>query len=540
MTTEHYARCQLQDHVSDVGSSDPPPREACGVFGIYSTHEDVARTTYFGLYALQHRGQESAGIAVSDGKEIRFYKNMGLVSQVFTEDILRQLEGHIAIGHTRYSTTGSSRVENAQPLPYDGPLGKVMVAHNGNITNTAAVRRELEAQGNTFQTTTDSELIAALAARGGQESVVANIQAAMPHLEGSYSLVFLTRDALIGVRDPLGNRPLCVGRVNGAWVLASESCALETVGAQFEREVDPGEIVVITAEGVQSIRGQQSRRRALCLFEYVYLARADSIIEDKRVYEARWEMGRQLAHEYPAEADVVIGVPLCALTAAQGYAEASGLPYRDGLIHNRYIHRTFIQPELRQRQTTADLKYNAIPEIVGDKRVVVVDDSLVRGNSQEKFIKLLRSAGAREVHLRIHCPPLRHPCVLGVDMATHGELIAHRITAAEWDRRNGNGHSDDAHSAGLGTPNGAAGASNGHQSVATAEGLRTAPTDVEAIRRDVGADSLGYLSLAGLIKAVELTEDQLCTACWTGDYPVPVQLPFEAVSIKFALETASR
>ena len=531
MTTEQDAQCQREDHLPGIGVSEPPPREACGVFGIYSTDEDVARTTYFGLYALQHRGQESAGIAVSDGEEIRFYKNMGLVSQVFSEDILRQLEGHIAIGHTRYSTTGSSRIENAQPILYEGPLGKVMVAHNGNITNTASIRRELEAQGNTFQTTTDSELIAALAATGGQESVVANVQAAMPHLEGSYSLVFLTQEGLIGVRDPLGNRPLCLGRVNGAWVLASESCALETVGAQFEREVEPGEIIVITAEGVRSIRGQRSRRRALCLFEYVYLARADSIIENKRVYEARWEMGRQLAHEHPAAADVVIGVPLCALTAAQGYAEASGLPYRDGLIHNRYIHRTFIQPELRQRQTTADLKYNAIPEIVGDKRVVVVDDSLVRGNSQEKFIKLLRSAGAREVHLRIHCPPLRYPCVLGVDMATHGELIAHRITAAAWDGRNGNGHSDDTYRAGLGT-------SNGHGSVVAAEGLRRAPTDVEAIRRDVGADSLGYLSLDGLIRAVELTEDGLCTACWTGDYPVPVQLPFEAVSIKFALETA--
>ncbi|MAG36913.1 MAG: amidophosphoribosyltransferase [Dehalococcoidia bacterium] len=520
MTTEHYSPRRHQDQPPGAGSADPPPRDACGVFGIYSTDEDVARTTFFGLYALQHRGQESAGIAVSDGEEIRFYKNMGLVSQVFTEDILRQLEGHIAIGHNRYSTTGSSRVENAQPILYDGPLGKVMVAHNGNITNAASIRGELDALGYSFQTTTDSELIAALAATGGQDSVVANIQAAMPRLEGSYSLVFLTKDAVIGVRDPLGNRPLCVGRVNGAWVLASESCALETVGAQFEREVAPGEIVVITAEGIESVHGQPSRRQALCLFEYVYLARPDSIIENKRVYEARWEMGHQLAQEHPADADVVIGVPLSAITAAQGYAEASGLPYRDGLIHNRYIHRTFIQPELRQRQTTADLKYNAIPEIVGGKRVVVVDDSLVRGNSQEKFIKLLRGAGAREVHLRIHCPPLRHPCVLGVDMATYGELIAHRITEEEWDGRNGH--------------------QSGALPQAASDGLRTVPTDVEAIRRHVGADSLGYLSLAGLIKAVDLAAGGLCTGCWTGAYPVPVQLPFEAVSTKFALETAGR
>lgn len=516
VTTECAALSPRQDHLISTETCDPHPREACGVFGIYSTHEDVARTTYFGLYALQHRGQESAGIAVSNGDEMRFYKNMGLVSQVFTEDILSQLEGHIAIGHNRYSTTGSSRVENAQPIQYEGPLGKVMVAHNGNLTNAPSIRAELEALGCSFQSTTDSELIAALAATSGADTVASNIEALIARLEGSYSLVFLTKDSVIGVRDPMGNRPLCLGRVNGAWVLASESCALETIGAQFEREIDPGEIVVIDADGVKSIRSQQTQRHALCLFEYVYLARADSLIQDKRVYETRWAMGQMLALEHPASADVVIGVPLCAITAAQAYAEASGTPYRDGLIHNRYIHRTFIQPELRQRQSTADLKYNAIPEIVGGKRVVVVDDSLVRGNSQEKFISLLRRAGAREVHLRIHCPPLRHPCVLGVDMATYGELIAHRITEEEREKQNGYENTGPA-------------------PIAT-DGPGLAPTDVEAIRRHVGADSLGYLSLPGLIKAVGLAAGDLCTGCWTGTYPVPVQLPFEAVSRKFALE----
>ena len=475
---------------NDEATDGAGPREACGVFGVYGEGVEAARITYFGLYALQHRGQESAGIASSDGAELRFYKDMGLVSQVFTEDILRQLEGFIACGHNRYSTTGGSRPENAQPVFADGDLGRIFVAHNGNLVNSPTLRRRLERGGATFRTTTDSELIAALIAGAPGPTWEARITWAMPRMVGSYSLVMMTRDRLIGARDPLGNRPLCIGRRGHAWVFASESCALDTVGAQFYREVDPGEVVVVDADGVSSHRAPvDTRRHALCLFEYIYLARADSVIENTLVYETRYEMGRQLAREHPADADLVIGVPSTALPAAHGYAAESGLPYRDGLMSNRYIHRTFIQPDQSMRQASARLKYNPLPEVLAGRRVVVVDDSIVRGTSQEQIVGLLRRAGAKEVHLRICAPPLRHPCFLGVDMATYGELIAHRLP------------------------------------------------DVRAIRDQVGADSLGYLSLAGVYRAVGLEPAGFCTACFSGDYPVPVQLALERASPKLHLET---
>ena len=475
---------------NDEATDGAGPREACGVFGVYGEGVEAARITYFGLYALQHRGQESAGIASSDGAELRFYKDMGLVSQVFTEDILRQLEGFIACGHNRYSTTGGSRPENAQPVFADGDLGRIFVAHNGNLVNSPTLRRRLERGGATFRTTTDSELIAALIAGAPGPTWEARITWAMPRMVGSYSLVMMTRDRLIGARDPLGNRPLCIGRRGHAWVFASESCALDTVGAQFYREVDPGEVVVVDADGVSSHRAPvDTRRHALCLFEYIYLARADSVIENTLVYETRYEMGRQLAREHPADADLVIGVPSTALPAAHGYAAEAGLPYRDGLMSNRYIHRTFIQPDQSMRQASARLKYNPLPEVLAGRRVVVVDDSIVRGTSQEQIVGLLRRAGAKEVHLRICAPPLRHPCFLGVDMATYGELIAHRLP------------------------------------------------DVRAIRDQVGADSLGYLSLAGVYRAVGLEPAGFCTACFSGDYPVPVQLALERASPKLHLET---
>lgn len=469
---------------------EAPPREACGVFGIYGEGVEAARLTYFGLYALQHRGQESAGIAASDGTETRFSKAMGLVSQVFTEDILRQLEGHIACGHNRYSTTGSSRVENAQPVfADDRELGRIFIAHNGNLVNSPALRRRLEQDGVTFRTTTDSEVIAAAIASSPGQSWAEKIMGAMPRFIGSYSLVMMTRDRLIGARDPLGNRPLCIGRRDHAWVLASESCALDTVGAQFYREVEPGEVVVIDAGGVSSLRPAVSAaRHALCIFEYIYLARPDSVIENRLVHQTRYEMGRQLAREHPAAADLVIGVPSTAIPAAHGYAAEIGLPYQDGLVSNRYIHRTFIQPDASMRQASAQLKYNPLPEVLAGKRVVVVDDSLVRGTSQEQILGLLRRAGAKEMHLRICAPPLRHPCFLGVDMATYGELIAHRLP------------------------------------------------DVQDIRDTVGADSLGYLSLEGVYRAVGLDPAGFCTACFSGDYPVPVQLDLERASPKLRLE----
>jgi amidophosphoribosyltransferase len=468
---------------------DPRPREACGVFGIYGRGVEAARITYFGLYALQHRGQESAGIAASDGQTLRFYKAMGLVSQVFNEGILRQLTGHIACGHNRYSTTGGSQARNAQPVFADGDLGRVFVVHNGNLVNSGELADGLERQGFAFRTSTDSELIAALVAATPGATWAERVGRTMPKLIGSYSLVLLTRDQLIGARDPLGNRPLCLGRRDQAWVLASESCALDTVGAQFIREVEPGEVVVIDAGGVTSQRAPvDASRRALCLFEFIYLARQDSVIDRTLVYETRYALGRQLASEHPAEADVVIGVPTTAMPAAQGYAAGSGIPYRDGLFANRYIHRTFIQPDQSMREQSARLKYNPLPEVLRGKRVVVVDDSIVRGTSQEQIVGLLRRAGAREVHLRICAPPLRHPCVLGVDMATYGELIAHRLP------------------------------------------------DVAAIGRSVGADSLGYLTLAGAYRAVGLDPSGLCTACFSGEYPVSVQLEFEAVDPKLRLQ----
>ncbi|HEX2036651.1 MAG TPA: amidophosphoribosyltransferase [Chloroflexota bacterium] len=469
---------------------EPPPREACGVFGIFGPQAGAARIAYFGLYALQHRGQESAGIATSDGEQLRFYKAMGLVSAVFNEDILRQLEGHIACGHTRYSTTGGSRCENAQPVfADDRGLGRIFVAHNGNLVNSQTLRQQLEARGSTFVTSIDSEVIAALIATAPGQTWEQKIGAALPRCIGSYSLVMMTRHQLIGARDPMGNRPLCLGQREGAWVLASESCALDTVGATFVREVEPGEVVVIDAGGVRSLHlPSDGTRHALCLLEYIYLARSDSVISGQLVDETRIRMGRQLAREHPAEADLVIAVPVSAIPAGHGFAEESGLPYRDGLVANRYIHRTFIQPDDSMRKASAQLKYNPLPNVLTGRRVVVVDDSIVRGTSQEQIVRLLRRAGAKEVHLRICAPPLRHPCFLGVDMATYGELIAHRLP------------------------------------------------DVDAIRRQVGADSLGYLSLEGVYRAVGLSAKGFCTACFSGDYPVPVQLDLESVNVKLRLE----
>ena len=458
-------------------------RESCGIFGVYAQGAEVARLAFFGIYALQHRGQESSGIATADGSRIRLHAAMGLVAQVFNEATLDQLRGGIAIGHNRYSTTGSSRIFNAQPIVVSSPSGDVALAHNGNIVNAEYLRRELEEKGCTFSTSSDSEVIAYLIVSSPGKDLIQKIKHAMGRLQGAYSLVILTQDKLVGVRDPLGVRPLCLGSLDGGWVLASESCALDHIGAQFLREVDPGEVVLIDESGVNSFKVRKARRRALCIFEFIYFARPDSVISGRRLYPARQAMGMQLTREHPVDADLVIGVPDSATAAGIGYSFASGIPFSEGLLKNRYVGRTFIEPEQRLRDLGVKLKFNPLPEVLSGKRVIVVDDSIVRGTTTPQVINLLRRAGTSEVHLRICAPPIRYPCFFGVDMATRRELIA-------------------AHKA------------------------------VPEIAEFIGADSLGYLSIDGLIQAVGLPKENFCLACFTGDYPVPVQLEMDKLSLE--------
>ncbi len=457
--------------------------ESCGVFGVYAPNEDVARLTFFALFALQHRGQESAGIATTDGRRLQVYAKMGLVSQVFDEDSLSQLSGDIAIGHNRYSTRGSSRVINAQPLVVGKGSNAIAIAHNGNIVNAEHLREELADQGYTFRTSTDTEVIANLIISSREKGWVDKIRYAMHRLQGVYSLVVMTNHSLFGVRDPFGVRPLCLGAINGGWVIASESCALDHIGANFIREVEPGEIVSITENGVDSYR-EEGDRKALCIFEYIYFARPDSVINGRLLYSARLAMGAGLAEEHAVAADLVMGVPDSATAAGIGYSRYSGIPLGEGLLKNRYVGRTFIEPDQRIRDLGVKLKFNPLPQMLDGKRLVVVDDSIVRGTTTPQVVKLLKRAGAKEVHMRICAPPIRYPCFFGVDMATRWELIAAQKTIPE-------------------------------------------------VRDFIGADSLGHLSIDGLIKAVALPKDIFCLACFTGDYPIPVQLEMD----KLALET---
>lgn len=459
-------------------------RESCGVFGVYAHRIDIARLVFFALFALQHRGQESAGIAVSDGTDMSLHANMGLVSQAFTEDDLRRLKGHIGIGHNRYSTTGSSQPANTQPIIVNSGELTLALAHNGNITNAKVLRDELIGQGFSFSTSTDSEVIAVLILSAPVKGLEDKIRYAMGRLRGAYSLTIMTKDNLIGVRDPMGVRPLCLGRIDGGWVIASESCAVDHIGAQLQREVRPGEVVIVDESGARSLQ-RKGERTAMCIFEYIYFARPDSVIENKLVYESRQAMGEVLAEEHPVAADLVMGVPDSATAAATGYSKASGIPYCEGLLKNRYVGRTFIQPDQRLRDLGVQMKFNPLSRIIGGKRLVVVDDSIVRGTTTPHVVNLLRNAGAKEIHLRICAPPIRYPCFLGVDMATQWELIA-------------------------------------------------ATKPVSQIRQEVGADSLGYISLEGLIRAVQLPRDVFCLACFTGNYPVPMQMGMD----KLALETA--
>lgn len=449
------------------------PKEECGIFGVFAPGEDVARLTYFGLFALQHRGQESAGIAVSNGRYVRTYKDLGLVARVFDEAVLRSLQGHIAVGHTRYSTTGSSSLRNAQPIGCTSQVGDIAVAHNGNLVNAHILRGELEASGEIMETTNDSEVIARLIALGGSESVPEAVARAMTQIQGAYSIAVLTSTELIGVRDPLGIRPLSIGRIGQHYVLASETCAFSPVGASYERDVMPGEIVVINEKGLRSYVGLPAEREALCMFELIYFARPDSHLYNRLIHAVRRNMGKQLAIEHPVQADLVIPVPDSGIPAAIGYSEQSGIPYGEGLIKNRYVQRTFIQPDQRLREQSVRLKLTALPEELAGKRVVMVDDSIVRGTTTSKIVRLLFESGAKEVHVRITAPPIRHPCHYGIDFATERELVA------------------------------------AHQSV-------------EDIRRQIGASSLGYLSIDGLLKAVGHPKKRFCMACFNGEYPIPI------------------
>jgi amidophosphoribosyltransferase len=463
-------------------------KDKCGVFGVYAPDEDVARITFYGIYALQHRGQESAGIATADGQRIHVRTGMGLVAQVFDEEDLGQLPGHIAIGHNRYSTTGSSRIENAQPIYVEGKHGPLALGHNGNLTNSELLRYDLEEQGFSFTGSADTEVVARMLASAPGADWPERVTNTMRAIAGAYCLIALTPNELIAMRDPYGLRPLCLGRLNGTgWVIASETCALDHLGAEFVREVEPGEAIVIDGNGLHTVQAVERRRHALCVFEYIYFARPDSVLRGQLLYPTRMAMGRELARQSPVEADLVIGVPDSAIAAAIGYSHESGLPYAEALVKNRYVGRTFIQPDQRLRDQGVYLKFNPLKQIIEGKRLVVVDDSIVRATTTPKVVEMLRRAGAREIHMRICAPPIRHPCHFGIDMAAQWELIA------------------------------------SHQSV-------------EEIRQHIGADSLDYLTIEGLMRAVEQPKGSFCTACFTGEYPMPVQLQMD----KLVFERAGR
>jgi amidophosphoribosyltransferase len=447
------------------------PRHYCGVFGVYG-HPNAAELTYYGLYALQHRGQESAGIVTSDGKQFHAHKGMGLVSQIFKGDILHDMVGPMAVGHTRYSTTGSSHLRNAQPLTVDCACGQIAIAHNGNLTNAARLREELEARGSIFQTSVDSEIILHLMAQPVLNGEANNLVQTLRRIEGAYSLVIMTEKELIGVRDPHGFRPLCLGKIDDAWVLASETCALDLIHAKFVRDIEPGEIVVINADGVTSMQAfPEQTRRAFCIFEYVYFARPDSTIANRNVYRVRVEMGRQLAREFPIAADVIVPVPDSGNCAALGYSLESRIPFEMAFVRNHYVGRSFLQPSQLIRDFDVRVKLNLIEELVKDKRVVVVDDSIVRGTTCKTRVNNLKEAGAKEVHVLVSCPPHMNPCVYGIDFPDRSKLMA-------------------------------------------------ANHSLEEIRKYLSADSVCYLSQAGMIKATGLHASTFCMACYDGNYPV--------------------
>ncbi|MBL9167697.1 MAG: amidophosphoribosyltransferase [Verrucomicrobiales bacterium] len=447
------------------------PKHYCGVFGIFG-HPNAAELTYYGLYALQHRGQESAGIVASDGRQFRTHKGMGLVSQIFNGEVLHDLVGKMAVGHTRYSTTGSSQLKNAQPLTVDCARGQIAIAHNGNLTNAAALREELEMQGSIFQTTVDSEIILHLLAQPDGGNLLNTLVQTLHRIEGAYSLAIMTENELVGARDPYGFRPLCIGKVDDAYVLASETCALDLIHAKFVRDVEPGEIVIINEKGLQSLKAfPEHTQRAFCIFEYVYFARPDSVLANRTVYKARVDMGRQLARESGVEADIVVPVPDSGNYAALGYSLESGIPYEIAFIRNHYVGRSFLQPSQLIRDFNVRVKLNLIPELVKDKRVVIVDDSIVRGTTCKTRVNTLKEAGAKEVHVRVSCPPHMNPCVYGIDFPDRRKLMA-------------------------------------------------ANYSIDEIRKYLNADSLAYLSLDGMVQATGHPKSSFCMACYDGVYPV--------------------
>jgi amidophosphoribosyltransferase len=461
---------------------DKHPQDACGVFGVWAPGEEVAKLAYFGLYALQHRGQESAGIAASNGSQILVYKDMGLVSQVFDEETLGTLRGHLAVGHNRYSTTGSSIWENAQPTFRATPHGAIALGHNGNLTNTAelvtlvdAARANGEVLGKDRGASSDSDTMTDLLASRSELSLEDAAMQVLPRLRGAFSLVFMDETTLYAARDAQGIRPLVLGRLDRGWVVASETAALDIVGASFIREIEPGELIVVDENGLRSKRWAQAEPKG-CVFEYVYLARPDTTIAGRSVNASRLAMGRRLADEHPVEADLVIPTPESGTPAAIGYAEQSGIPFGHGLVKNAYVGRTFIQPSQTIRQLGIRLKLNPLRGVIEGKRLIVVDDSIVRGNTQRALVRMLREAGALEVHVRISSPPVKWPCFYGIDFATRAELIANGLS-------------------------------------------------VEEIAHSLGADSLGYISIDGMIEATTIPADRLCRACFDGVYPVELPDP---------------
>ena len=460
------------------------PNEECGVIGVFTPEGDASRLAFFGLFALQHRGQESAGIAAANGENVVVHADMGLVTQIFREPDFYPLVGDMAIGHTRYSTSGSSELCNAQPILVDGQHGQLAVANNGNIINALQLRDQLQDEWNcTFTSTTDTEVIAQLLAHATGANWEDRVFQCMRQLEGAYSIVVQTKDTMIAARDPLGIRPLCLGKLNGGWVVASESCALDHIGAEYIRELDPGEVIIVDGNGLHSATWSGGTgRQALCVFELIYFARPDSLMAGQLVHSARQELGAQLAREHPVDADLVIGIPDSSTAAAVGYAQESGIPFSEGLVKNRYVGRTFIEPEQRLRDLGVRQKFNTLVDVIQGKRLVVVDDSIVRGTTTPHVVNLLRKGGAKEVHMRVCAPPIKHPCFMGVDMASREELLAANNT-------------------------------------------------LEDIRTIVGADTLGYLSVEGLLEVVGGTKGGFCDACFTGNYPVPVQLELSKLAL---------
>lgn len=466
-------------------------KEECGVYGIFAPGEEVARLVYFGLHAIQHRGQESAGIAVGDSNLLTLHKDLGLVAQVFDEHVLEKLTGYLAIGHVRYSTTGSTRIENAQPIAAKLKDGnKIAIAHNGNLLNTAELRASLESEGVSFKSTSDTEVIVRLLAKHLEHNTLEEaIARTMQSLKGAYSLTIATETQLATVRDPYGIRPLVLGKIASGYVVSSETCGLDIVGAQFVRDVEPGEIIIINENGLFSYEGMLRAKTSICMFEFIYFARPDSQILGKTLYEARKEMGRLLAREAPLEADVVIPVPDSGTPSAVGFAEASRIPFGEGLIKNRYVGRTFIEPSQPLRDLGIKLKLNPLRALIGGKRVALVDDSIVRGSTSKQIVNLIKEAGAREVHMRVSSPPVIWPCFYGIDTANRDELIAANMT-------------------------------------------------IEEIQRYIGADSLEYLSLESLVKATEIPKENFCLACLNGNYPI--QVPEKLKLTKLILEESEK